>query len=401
MPTVTTKYSVEYRDSSGNFKQYLTPWANDVRWEWNRKGGCGRAKIKLSMAYRKITFSALDDIQIRVEDGAGSSKLVYRGWVAGINPVLKDDQEIILDLRGYFDLLKFIVVQNSGADKTYTSTRVDLIVDDIVDTFITPNTSITKGTIDAAGFTPDTMSFKATVEEVLRTLADLEGGVEYGVDEDLVFFWRDESATVAQKFFIGDNVKVLQRREDFTHLANKYYLEGGESGGSKYTRTGENTQSQTDYFLAEKIIVNTSITSNSVADQLISSLLDETATPKFLMHLTIPNTDIRLEDSIPLGAISIYDAEFDSVSAARKTWGTTYNGGDNVVWGTTANGGDNIRWGGGAGIFQDQVDFIRYQLSNTDGRYNIVIGMGGTRDEAAAKIKQLELQVSNLRQGRT
>ena len=115
----------------------------------------------------------------------------------------------------YFDLLKYIVVQDSGAAKSYTSTRIDLIVDNIVDIFITPNTDITKGTIDTAGFTADVMDFKTNVISALKTLAEIEGRVEYGVDENLVFFWRDESTAVSYKFIVGDNIKVLQRKDCF------------------------------------------------------------------------------------------------------------------------------------------------------------------------------------------
>ena len=101
-----------------------------------------------------------------------------------------------------------------------------------------------------------------------------------------------------------------------------------------------------------------------------------------------------------MGKVSIYDVEYDEFSAAANIWGTTANGGDNLLWGTTVNGGDNKIWTGGEGVFQDQVDLIRYQLSQTDGKFSAVIGMGGSRDETAGKIKQIELDLQNLRQGR-
>ncbi len=401
MANEPTKYTIEWRSKAGVFKQQLQPWAKDVKWEWNRRGGCGRCSIKLSVPYRKLVFTALDDIRIKVWTGdASDAKLVYRGWVAGVNPVLKDDQEIMLDIRGYFDLCKFIIVQDSDVAKTYTSELVSDIADDIIDTFVVANTDITKGTVDASGQTAATLSFKTTAESAFKTLADLEGGVEYGVDEDLVFFWRDQGTSVSKKFIVGDDIKVLQRKEDFSKIINKYYLEGKQTAGVPYTRTGENATSQSTYFLAEAIIQNGAVSSNSVADQLISALLSDNDAPKYQMNLTVPNTTLRLEDTIPLGKVSIYDVEYDEFSAAAKLWGTTYNGGDNVVWGTTANGGDNQIWTGGAGVFQDQVDFIRYQLSQTDGRFNIVTGMGGSRDETAGKIKQMQLDLQNLTQGR-
>lgn len=401
MANEPTKYTIEWRNKAGVFQQQLQPWAKGVQWQWDRRGGCGRCQIKLAVPYRKHVFNVMDDIRIKIWTGATSdAKLVYRGWVSQVNPVLKDDQEILLDIRGYFDLAKYIVVQSAGSSKTYSSTRVDLIVDDIVDTFLVANSSITKGTIDTAGYTADTMDFKTTVESSLKTLADLEGGVEYGVDEDLVFFWRDEGAAVSHKFIVGDNIKVLQRKIDYSKIVNKYYLEGKQTAGVPYTRSGENTTSQAAYFLSEAIVQYGAVSTNSVADQLISALLSANDAPKYQMNLTIPNTALRLEDTIPLGKVSIYDVEYDEFSAQAKLWGTTYNSGDNVLWGTTANGGDNQIWTGGSGVFQDQVDFIRYQLSETNGRFNIVIGMGGTRDETAGKIKQIQLDIQNLTQGR-
>lgn len=397
--TTPTKYTIEHRDKNGNLLGQIQHIAHDVRWEWNRKGGCGRCKIKLATPYREIDFNALDDIRIRIVDGA-TTKLVYRGWLAGVNRVMKKNQEVLLDIRGYYDFLKYIVVQDTGSEKTYTSQLVSAIVDDIADTFITPNTDITKGTINAASFTCDSINFKVSVDEALRTLADLEGGVEYGVDENLSFFWRDEGTGVSHKFFIGNDIEVLQRKEEFTRIKNKYYFEGAESGGTVLERDGENTDSQSTYFLSEAVVINTAISTNSVADQYISELLDQNDTPNYIMNLKVPDTNIRLEDTIPLGKISIYDDTYDAATAARKIWGTTANGGDNLLWGRADNGGSDYLWGGGTGVFQDQVDFIRYQLSNSEGKFNIEIGMGGSRDETAARIKQIELELNNLRQGR-
>jgi len=200
-----TGYSVELRDNAGNLKTYLTPWVTNISWEWNRLGGCGRCSLTLKKGYRSFDFDARDDIQIRVKSGT-ISKLVYRGYIANIAPTLKIGQDIRLDVRGYFDLLKKIVVHTTGDTRTYSNQEVSLIVANIVDTFITPNSPITKGTIDSGAFTIDSIQFLTTVEEALRTLSGLTGDVEYGVDENLVFFWRAESETERERFFVGNNI---------------------------------------------------------------------------------------------------------------------------------------------------------------------------------------------------
>lgn len=316
MPTaiVPSDYTIELRDKSGNLKCYLTPFVSKVSWEWNRIGGCGRCSITINKAYRDIIFDARDDIRIRVKSGS-TSKLVYRGYIANIIPTLKINQDIVLDVRGYFDLLKKIIVHTSGDTRTYTSKTVGFIADDIADTFIVAKTPITiAGAITAGTFTADTLEFLCTVEDALRTLSELQGDIEYGVDEDLVFYWQTESTTINVKFFVGVDVSVLERRVKWDNLVNKIYLIGGDVSGVKYKKTGENTDSQSQYYLAEEMINNSSIVTDGVAAQYMTAILTERAIPQFSIRATIKNTDLRLEDTIPMGLATFYDATYDNVS---------------------------------------------------------------------------------------
>jgi len=66
--------------------------------------------------------------------------------------------------------------------------------------------------------------------------------------------------------------------------------------------------------------------------------------------------------------------------------------------GRAGSGGGNIIVGGGSGLFQDQVDVVRYSLSDTESRFNIEISLGGTTNDAAAKLKQIELTLDSVRQ---
>ncbi|MEI8350099.1 MAG: hypothetical protein WCI77_08085 [Candidatus Omnitrophota bacterium] len=394
---VVSNYNVELRDKNGNLKAYLTPFVSELSWEWNRLGGCGRCSITLKKKYRDIIFDARDDIQLRVKSGT-TSKLVYRGYVANVVPTRKINEDIILDVRGYFDLLAKIVVQDTGDVKTYTDSEISVIVGNIVDTFVTPKTPITKGSIDIGTFEADTLQFLTTVKDALETLSDLSGDVEYGVDENLVFFWRTESIVISNKFIVGDNVALLERRVVWDDLANKYYLVGGTVLGSKYKRTVENTDSQDLYYLSEKIINNGSIISDTVADEYLGSLLREKSNPIFKIRAQIKNTPKRIEDTVPLGLIVFYDPEYDRDSPGDLIGdivGEAADGGSDIIVGLTADGGSDVIIGG---QFSAQIDRISYELSETPGRFNVTIQLGDTVLETAAKIKQLELALSNLQQ---
>jgi len=536
----SVKYNIELRDSSGNLKDYLTPFVDKASWEWKRIGGCGRCSLTINKKYRDLVINAADDIQIRLATsdnlltnsnfgawsggvatgwtlgGGGSiteestvvptgfarsvklisdadgcqivnsnntdtdfftslrgkrlkmvarvhaddasaarisigsnsvssmssyhtgggdweelttyhiiehdatgvyaylwnfgntktvyftdirlyegSKLVYRGWVSSVNPSIKTEESIRVDVRGYFDRLSFMVIQDSGSVKTYTSKLISAIVDDIADNFIVANSDITKGTIDVATFAVDSLKFKVTVAEALKTLAELQGEVEYGVDEDLEFYWRNQTDTLTHKFFVGNNIEMFERRFSWDKLVNKIFFEGGkDSAGSIVTQTYENTSSQTKFFLAEKIVTNSAIVSTSVADQYCNKLLKQKSAPKPLIKGKIANTTIRIEDTIPLGKVAIYDVDYDQ---NLYLVGTTANGGSNLISGKIANDGSDALVGG---VYKAQVDNIKYSLSDTLERTNIDISFGEGFLETAAKIKQLELAINDLRQTR-
>jgi hypothetical protein len=280
----------------------------------------------------------------------------------------------------------------------YTNSLVSDIAENILYTFVIPNTRITRGRIDASTFTVDSLKFLSTVDEALKTLSDLDGEVEYGVDEDLVFFWRTESLTITHKFFVGNNVSMLERRVNWDEMVNKIYLVGGDVAGTKYKRTAQNTDSQTNYYLAEQILSNSAIVSDTVADQYMGAILSEKAQPALNIRAKIENTDVRIEDAIPMGLVSFYDATYDRDSLGDWVGdivGEAADGGSDIVIGLTADGGDDIIIGG---QFSAQIDRISYELSDTADRFNIEIQLGDTVLETAARIKKLELAMSSVNQ---
>lgn len=393
-----TGFSVEWRDKDGNFKGYLHPYlSRKPTWEWNRKGGCGLCSLTLKQGYRDLVFDARDDIQIRIKSGS-TSKLVYRGYVADVTPTLQNDQTVVIRVRGYFDLLKKIVAHDSGDLLTYSTQQISAIVTDLIDTFVTAATPITKGTIDSSSFEVDSIQFLQPIETALQTLSDLAGDAEYGVDEDLVFFWRSESSVITHRFFVGTDIKKMDRKVNYDNLVNKIYLVGGEVAGSKYKRTAENTDSQTLYYLSEKIENNGSIISDSTADEFLGSLLRQKSAPVLSIRAEIPNTTKRLEDTVPIGLVTFYDPQHDKSIAGDLVGdiiGEEADGGSDITVGLAADGGSDVYVGG---QYSAQVNRISYTPSNTPGRVDMVIEFGETVLETAAKLKRLELALSNLNQ---
>ncbi len=391
MPEYPHYFSVELRDMAGYLKKYLSPWISELSWEWNRIGGCGRATMKIVGNYKRLEIEVDDDVQIRIKTPSGS-KLCYRGFVVNAVPHLSHKEEIRFECQGYFDKLSRFVVHDSNSEKEYQNTEVSLIVDDIINTFVVPNTNITKGTIDASGYIPDSLKFKVSVKDVLKTCFELLGNTEYGVDENLVFFWRTEDQEIRRKWFLGANVTTLETRLDASGIVNSILFEGGAVGGAPFKTSLSSQESINHYGKREEVIVNSSITTSGVASQYLGAILKRRAIPKRVTRARIENVKTRLEDSVPLGAISIIEPEEGRII---PIYGSIAQGGTGTVYGSKGQGGSGHYYGG---IYRAQIDRIAYTLSDEPLKFNIELTLGGGIYRQTEHEKRIELELQNLRQ---
>lgn len=390
------KFAIELRDKDLNLKARLEPFVTAVQWEWNRIGGCGRATLKVDGDYLRFKIQADDDIRIYLpnEDGL-SSTLWYRGYVQSASPELSGGgQYISIECSGYFDWLDRIIVHDSGDFLTYASTDIISIVRDIIDTYIVANSDIARGTVDGGSFAPDSIQFKDDAKTCLRTLFDLLGDIEYGVDAQLNFFWRNQDQDVQHKFWLGDKVVKLSDRIDFRNIINQIYFEGGKVGSVPFTTSGGSASSQNRYGKHEAIISNGSITTLSVASKYISGVLYQKGRPGRQLSVALKNITKRFEETIPMGAVSIIDTDATQIAAI---YGTTANGGSNKVYGTLANGGSGQLYGGHR---KEQIDRVQYSIEPGNGRISAQVQFGDSLavSRASATLKKIELVQNALRQ---
>lgn len=386
-----SQYAIELRDNEFNLKKRLEPFVQSCNWEWNAIGGCGRATIKVAGDYRRFEAEADDDIQIYLK----TLGLVYRGYVEDVVPSLMgSDESITLNCYGYWGWLDRLIVHDEGDEKFYYSQEISAIVDDLIDTFIVANTSITRGTTEESSITPDVLAFKGKVRECIDTLIDLVGNIECGVDENLQFYWYNRVKDFKDRFYLGDKVIKISDRVDYRNIVNQIYFEGGDVDGSAFRTSGGSTRSQSKYGIFQEIISNGSIITSSTANQLISAILKQRARPQKQTSISVDNIARRLESRFPMGAIAVVDP---AAYQDGLKYGTTANGGSNVLYGRTRNGGDNKKYGTTPRL---QVDRIRYSLSPEDARIDAEIQFGNSLSvsRASAEMKRIESNLNAVRQ---
>lgn len=390
------KYAIELRDKNFKLKARLEPYVTQADWDWNRTGGCGRATIRVSGNYSRFAINADDDIRIWLTDSGGTSAtLWYRGYVESAVPRASGgDESIQINCMGYSEFLNRLIIQSGGTAVTYTNTEISQIVSSILSTFVTSNSPIAAGTINASNFVPDTMSFKTSVKEALNTLSDLLGNVEWGVDASLNFYWLNQKETISYKLYLGDRVTSLDDNVSFREIVNQVYLEGGKVGSATYLASGSSADSIARYGRHEVIFSNGSITSSSVATQYITGILRQGGRPVRPVSVQVTGTNKRFETSLPIGTIAVVDPNTNQSGAK---YGKTANGGDNKIYGTRANSGSGQVYGG---TRRDQLEFVTYSLYPENGRVDASLQLASSAEVslASAFLKRLELTQDALRQ---
>lgn len=361
-------YTVELRNKNFNLVKVLTKNINDLTWEYDRVGGCGRCSFTLTLEALE-NISADYDVQIRLEDGSGATRLVYRGYVESYQPIMDLKDTVHIEVFGYVGQLDRVRV-----NKTYTNQEISVIIKDILDTYVKPNTRVDYdlADVEVSDFTVDEIVFDELASDALKTLADLAGLMEWGVDRNLKFFFKKQSDVVNFYLRQGIDIKKFDNLDDYSAIINRINIKGSDL----LDETVNNLESQAAYGLRTQIVSQSSITTASVAQQYGASILSEKAKVNRKTTIQIINNMQFFEDVTPLGKVSILGGV---VQQAKKY------GDNDAIYG-------NFKYGG---LPSYQINSLTYKISGSGTSVNM--NAGYARPDIADEIKRLEFQLNQLR----
>lgn len=391
MATATpTTYAIEIRDKDDALKQRIEHRVSSLSWEWKAHGGCGRCNVTIEGNPYLFEPAGDDNILIYLPASGGGAELWYRGYIESFNRSFSGPKGTLsMEFEGLFGWMNRLVIHDDVGVKVYEGMEMSAIVDSLFDEFIAPQAPITKGTIDEGLFSADRLEFKNDAEDVLRTLADLQGRVIYGVGPDGVFYWRNESDTVGPKgkWFIGDHITGVRDRTDYRGMKNEVFFEGGKIGGAVFSVRRSSAGLQALHGVRQILASNSSINTNAVSARFIKNILLGEGVPRRQVTATKSNLEEKIEVSIPIGPIEIIDPERyrdpNRYRADADPDGIFYGVGDHI-YGETE---------------QHYVERVRYTLSPDSGRVDAEVQFGDSQavSMTSARIKQLENEISNVR----
>lgn len=369
---------VELRDKQFNILEILDNEFMNLNWEWSRIGGCGSFSFDLPRPYCNEKFIS-GDFNIRIykrNDTTKAYDLKFQGIVENKAPNVRGVEETIqVQGHGYQAQLARIQLVNV----TFTSQEASVIIKNILDNYIVPNTDIIYSAPDitATSFTFDSITFNTDALSAIQTIADTVGTREWGVDENRSFFFLQRSSTSGLYFSLGDKVTSFTSDDSFKDIVNRVIVQGGDIAGTPFTPDAtasyyNSTSSQTKYGRHDQIYQNSAIVTDAVAQQFAQSILAEKSDVIRRARCEIANYETFIEDTLPIPLFELL---------ARGTfYGEKYC--QTFLY---------------SGRIAYQVNRISYKLASNDNSVTTNLELGQLRPDISEAISQLSYQLEQLR----
>lgn len=343
--------------------------AGPISWEYNRLGGCGGFNFQVPIKFcRELTLGLNFNVKVyRRNPSTQDYDLWYQGRIENkVHDVKGEDEVINISGMGYQSALKDVYI-----DADFSSQEVSVIVKNLLDNYIVPNTDITydAGDIEATTFTPGTLQFNTDALSAMQTLADLVGTREWGVDRNRKFFFKARSSSVGFRYPLFKNILNFSLDNTSKEIANRIIVIGGETGGSPFTATYNDLTSQLKWKRRDKVIQNSSITTSQVAEQFANAQFSEFNDVSRRCRLELLEERL-IENTLPIGLFQIIP---DLISYGQMKYGTFLY----------------------SGLFNLQVNRVSYRMDDV-GNLKISMELGQLRPSIAEDISQLEYEIDQL-----
>ena len=215
-------YALKVYDTSGAKVAEITgdlknPTLTDLEFETLQQGGCGAFSFTLAEPYTQATISYNYKVEIYVFN---PQVLFFTGKIIN-KPIEGTDKPQTYSGWGYFNELEKKIID------TEISPGSDIAVEvtSVLDTYITPYTSIVK---DATLITTVSHDLVATIDfedeyanEIFKRLTELAVDYKFGVNEDLKFYFQAIDTSVNYYWHIGKHLTEFNPQEDPSDIVKK------------------------------------------------------------------------------------------------------------------------------------------------------------------------------------
>jgi hypothetical protein len=205
----------------------------------NRNHGCGAFTFTLNRKEFTGTIDHGYKVEVWVNPGTGSDRY-YTGIITSIPAAGTTAIQVRYEAQGLW-----YQVERQSISKFYEGAAINTIVTAILDDIdddsdIDPST----GGISLASAYPlgDFEAEMMNAADALKLLAEVQGDVQYGVDQDGKLYFIDDSTTDVAHFWVGKHLEKFEPRELSDGVINRLYMQSRKLiGGGHLTLTRDQT----------------------------------------------------------------------------------------------------------------------------------------------------------------
>lgn len=366
-----TVFSIQLFDQFGNLSKELSQDTN-VQWEWNRTGGCGQAIVTINEPYDKYGTNIQNSVKpkssVKIYIG---NQLRYQGEVIKVSQTAKTGSEqIILTCYGYVIELSSLII-----NQTFEGQEISAIIKSILDSTVVPNSDITYSASDIqqTDYAVQSIALQHTVKDAFTLLAGLAGDVEWGVDQNRKFFFKQTDPNVRRVYVVGREVTQYQEDRSDENVFNAINVFGVD--GTTPLATLSAQLSGDRYGTKQFNLFESSISEPSDANRLGSVTLLNLASSQRSIKVTLGKADEFIEATTPLGATAIN----------RNIFSSTKKYGHHIKYGAKNQYGN---------IKRDQITNIQY--ATIGGGLSIILTLQGDLPNIGDRQKRTEYEIRDL-----
>jgi len=229
---------------------------------------------------------------------------------------------------GFYEQLDWVTVT-----KSYQSQEISLIIKDIIQNYVAPNTQIiyNESKIESTSYTVNSIDFDHTLaKDAVQTLTDMAGSYEFGVDNSREFYFRAVDTETHYFYWVGKHYQDIEIEEDPLSVRNRLYIKIGEiqSEGSNIIGYVEDGSSISQYGLREEVVTVPEILNSDDAVQWANLILQEKKDPKVIARLKNIFLDATKEKIEPKGKVrvTVYDGTEYNLQIKRASYSISAEG---------------------------------------------------------------------------
>jgi hypothetical protein len=297
-----------------------------IDWWYYRNGGCGPFDIVLGEDFPELenALQGQYEIHVRIQLPTDSA---FTTWYRGIIRAGERRQkgtDIVTELRG--------TGYNALLAETYVARRypkgltADQIINDLIDNYIKPNSKIVRprdvdntrsGTVGTGvdpcmWVTKGPIHFECSVLKAVKFLAELEGGMEFGVAADTSFFFRKKltGAATTNALFVGKDLTDVVDAGKEVQKVNQIRVEGKGFSQREFSAIVGDPTDITKYGMFERQIEVPWIEHQADAVQWANNIIQAKRDISPWKTITWDSVNARLEKAQPntaMDRLRVYD----------------------------------------------------------------------------------------------